>query len=112
MAEEPDYDKVDDHTLRVKNVLEKGNSWSRVLTRLFNFSARQVTTVFSEWRTYGQAPSVSNTMQVQNFSDFESLDEIRQMREKLIELKGRPPELESMELKKPARPALGANNGN
>lgn len=59
------------------------------LRRIFNFAAQDITSIYSMW--YGSA--VTSTMQVQKFSELDSLDEARIMHSKLRELGGNPPEL-------------------
>jgi hypothetical protein len=85
------FEKLNDYTLRVTDDLGHNSNWGQGLTRLFNFKAGQVTTVFREWISTSNGAALTSQMQVQNFSDVESQDEIREMRGKLIELGGNPP---------------------
>jgi hypothetical protein len=88
MPENPEiFEKLNDYTLSVTNDFERQAQADRELRRIFNFKARQVTTIFSQW--FGHA--VSNTMDVKNFSQLDSLEEVELMRRKLIDLGGRPP---------------------
>ena len=70
------------------------------LKRTFNFLSAQVTTLARESiispsssSSDATLSSLSMQMIIQNFSDFESKEEIRLMHEKLKELGGKPPEL-------------------
>lgn len=94
-----EFSKVNDHTLLAEQTIGTGtasNNWDRRLSRLFNFKSGQVTTLFTEWLTYSSGPSNSSQMQVQNFSDIQSKDEIREMHAKLKELGGNPPDIEEL----------------
>ena len=71
------------------------------LTRIFNFLSQQVTTLTHDSiaspmynSTGGDASAAISTQTIiQNFSDIDSKEEIKLMREKLVELGGHPPEL-------------------
>jgi hypothetical protein len=91
---------------------DSGSSASS-LTKTFNFLSAQVTTIardsLFEWRNSqaGGSAATSTQMIIQNFSDIESKEEIKLMREKLVEMGGTPPEL-SFELPgKGRQPRLG-----
>ena len=81
------FEKLNDYTLSVTTDFERQAQADPELRRIFNFKARQVTTIFSQW--YGSG--VSNTMDVKNFSQLDSLEEVELMRRKLRELGGNPP---------------------
>lgn len=91
MADSPDnpeiFEKLNDYTLSVTTDFGRQSSADPELRRIFNFRARQVTTIFSQW--YGAG--VANTMDVKNFSQLDSLDEVEYMRQKLRDLGGNPP---------------------
>jgi len=83
------YEKLNDYTLSVSNDFERQSSADPELRRIFNFKARQVTTVFSQWYSH----SVANSMVIQKFSELDSMEEVELMWGKLKELGGNPPEL-------------------
>jgi len=83
------YSKLNDYTLSVVTDFVRQAEADPELRRIFNFKARQVTTIYSMW--YGHA--VTSNMETQRFSDLDSLEEVAGMREKLIRLGGHPPEL-------------------
>jgi hypothetical protein len=105
----PQYSKHTDYTLMESADLPAGGS----ITRMFNFAAATVTTIFQQkadrheqqksWIN-GASVSVSDAvsvaltsqMQVQKFSEFDSLIELQLMHRKLVELKGKPPALEEV----------------
>ncbi|MEZ0224072.1 MAG: hypothetical protein ACAH83_05935 [Alphaproteobacteria bacterium] len=97
-----EYRKEDDYTLMVTNVLPSGG----IICRIFNFASRQITTVFSEksevqgdLRAYGhdggvsaaRAVALTSQMQVQKFSELDSLEEVNLMRRELMIRGGKPP---------------------
>lgn len=87
-SENPEiFEKLNDYTLSVTTDFERQGQADPELRRIFNFRARQVTTIFSQW--YGAG--VSNTMNIKNFSELDSLDEVELMRQKLRQLGGNPP---------------------
>ncbi|MDE1152970.1 MAG: hypothetical protein PW788_10575 [Micavibrio sp.] len=71
-------------------------------TRIFNFLAREVTTVTRDWVSEGRGSSaagtssVSSSSHIQSFDDLPSDLEIRHMHAKLLELGGKPPALEDI----------------
>jgi len=81
------FEKLNDYTLSVTNDFERQEQADPELRRIFNFKARQVTTIFSQWYSAG----VANNMDVKNFSQLDSLEEVELMRRKLIDLGGNPP---------------------
>lgn len=88
MSENPEiFEKLNDYTLSVTTDFDRQSSADPELRRIFNFKARQVTTIYSQWYHAG----VSNTMDIKNFSQLDSLEEVELMRRKLIDLGGRPP---------------------
>lgn len=108
-----EYRKEDDYTLRVTNRVPGAEG---TLCRYFNFAAAQVTSIFSakvekeDHRKEGYSnPAVATSvsvaltsqMQVQNFGDFDSDVEIEMMREKLVELGGKPPATDIVKGKRP-----------
>jgi len=101
------YSKINDYTLSVVTDFTRQASADPELRRIFNFKARQITTIYSMW--YSQ--SVTSNMETQKFSELDSLEEVAEMREKLIRLGGTPPALEAPcphhgkpGLKTPSRP--------
>lgn len=83
------YSKLNDYTLSVVTDFVRQAEADPELRRIFNFKAQQVTTIYSMW--YGKA--VTSNMETQKFSDLDSLEEVSDMREKLIRLGGHPPPL-------------------
>ncbi len=103
MADEEIYEKVNDYTISAITDFERQDGADPELRRIFNFKARQVTNIYSQW--YGA--SVSNSMVIQKFSELDSLDEAADMHQRLRNMGGSPPPLEQDALgKSPARPAL------
>lgn len=89
--EQPEiYSKINDYTLSVVIDFTRQDQADPELRRIFNFKARQVTTIYSMWYRDG----LTSNMEMQNFSALDSLDEVVEMREKLIQLGGKPPALE------------------
>ena len=98
------YQKEDDYTLLATNTLPTGGT----VSRLFNFAAQQVTTIFREKAemekdviTYAsnggnavaRAVALTSQMQVQKFSELDSLAELEILRAELVKRGGHPPEL-------------------
>lgn len=103
------YKRINDDTLKVTDDLAEDNDWgSPRLTRLFNFRAQQVTTIYERGgvATYaiprpgghetGRAPAVTSSMAIQKFSELDDTGEIAAMHAKLQELKGNPPPLDEI----------------
>ena len=102
-----EYSKYSDYTL-----CETGDVAGGTLTRQFNFASGTITTVFreqaersqtqKEWRsdmtTVSDAVSVALTsqMQIQKFSELDSLAEVIILHKKLQDLGGTPPPLEDI----------------
>ena len=84
------YSKLNDYTLSVVTDFTRQEQADPELRRIFNFKARQVTTIYSMW--YGAG--VTSNMETQKFSELDSLEEVAEMREKLVKLGGTPPALE------------------
>lgn len=84
------YSKINDYTLSVVVDFTRQDRADPELRRIFNFKARQVTSIYSMWYNNG----ISSNMETQNFSALDSRDEVAEMREKLIQLGGNPPPLE------------------
>lgn len=83
------YSKINDYTLSVVVDFTRQRQADPELRRIFNFKARQVTSIYSMWYN----SSVTSNMETQSFSTLDSLDEVAEMREKLIQLGGNPPAL-------------------
>lgn len=86
------------------------------LTRIFNFTARQVTTIYERGglqeydipngsyntrKAYSAA--LTSALQIHSFHELPNPDEIRQMHEKLTSLRGNPPPLDDVLEKIPAK---------
>ena len=83
------FEKLNDYTLSATFDFGRQKSADPELRRIFNFKARQVTSIYSMW----YSGSVTSSMQVQKFSELDSLDEVKDMHKKLCELGGDPPGL-------------------
>jgi hypothetical protein len=83
------FEKLNDYTLSVTNDFARQSGADPELRRIFNFRARQVTNIYSMWDNAG----VTTSMQIQKFSELDSLDEVCAMHKKLCELDGNPPGL-------------------
>lgn len=99
MADNEVYEKMNDYTLSAVSDFSRQSGADPELRRIFNFKARQVTNIYSQW--YGSA--VSNSMVIQKFSELDSLDEVADMHKRLRDKGGNPPPLEQDTLGKPAR---------
>lgn len=90
---------------------EKDNWGAPRLMRIFNFTARQVTTLYERGgiqkytipapTTYGSdkagySAAVTSSMEIHNFHDLPNPDEIRQMHERLVKAGGKPPALDDI----------------
>lgn len=94
---------MNDYTLSTVTEFTNQSSSDPTLRRIFNFKARQITNIYSQW--YGSA--VSNSMVIQKFSELDSLDEVADMHQRLRDKGGNPPPLERDALgKSPARSLL------
>ena len=103
---EEKFEKIGDYTLRVDakqnegsdNGIRKYNSY----TKMFNFLARQVTTIHRDWvyeprgGDAGGTSALSTHARVESFDELPSTGEIRYMHGKLKELGGTPPALEEI----------------
>jgi hypothetical protein len=81
------FEKLNDYTLSVTNDFQRMAQADPELRRIFNFEARQVTNIYTMW--YGSG--ISTNMQIQKFSELDSLDEVKRMHQKLCDLGGDPP---------------------
>lgn len=100
--------KEDDYTLLATTYTASGGT----ISRYFNFASQQVTTLYErkerEKDTAGSYQSTSTSvavalaseLTVQNFSELDSLAEVKLMRDELVKLKGNPPELPDAQDKK------------
>lgn len=89
---------------------EKDNWGTPRLMRVFNFTARQVTTIYERGgiqkytipaaSSYsdktGYSAAVTSSMEIHNFHDLPNPDEIRQMHERLVKAGGKPPALDDV----------------
>jgi hypothetical protein len=96
------FEKINDYTLSVTIDFERQEKADPELRRIFNFQAQQVTHIYSMWYSTG----ISTAMQIQRFSELDSLDEARLMREKLVAMGGRPPELPDPAMSKTSAKSL------
>jgi len=103
---EQEYDKIDDYILRVDVKLNEGSDNGvrkyNSYTRMFNFLARQVTTIHRDWLYEGRGSSAAGDAAIathertESFDDLPSAAEVKYMHGKLVELGGRPPALEEV----------------
>jgi len=113
---ETTYRKENDYTLlAISQTPGRGT-----VTRYFNFAARQVLTLYerkeelsdkqgTSWGDSGSSATavsvaLASEMTVQKFSELDSLDEARLMRDELLRLKGNPPLLDVEQDKKSIAP--------
>ncbi len=113
---EEQFNKVGSATLRVdfrRNEMNSGGVEKYDgYTKLFNFLAREVTTIHRDWLLEGRGSSSAGTSSVashasvQSFDDLSSTAEVAAMHAKLVALGGTPPDLSevlpAMLNKKPA----------
>ncbi|MBI1214454.1 MAG: hypothetical protein GC185_01385 [Alphaproteobacteria bacterium] len=118
---QPEYDKLDDSTLRVTYDMagKKGDNWGAPrLSRIFNFEARQLITLYERGgtqdfsipgrygNTTGKSAAVTSDLQVQNFSELDTTAELARMHKKLKDMGGKPPSIDDLagqlDKKKPA----------
>jgi hypothetical protein len=113
------YRKEDDYTLIASNNLPA----SGTITRIFNFASEQVTTIYREkaelsgdmkaggWDggvSVAKSVALSAQMQIQKFSELDSLREVDLMREQLRKEGGNPPDAcEALDKPKPSVAKLG-----
>lgn len=93
------FEKLNDYTLSVVHDFVRNDRADPELRRIFNFAAQNITTIYSMW--YGEA--VASNMQVQNFSELDSLDEVARMHAQLCQMDGHPPPLPARDT--PGKPA-------
>ncbi|MDI1228172.1 MAG: hypothetical protein PSY14_10860 [bacterium] len=103
---EEEFNKVGAATLRVDFRRNEG-SFDGVrkydgYTKLFNFLAREVTTIHRDWLTQsrgseaGGTSALSSHTSVRSFDDLSSSAEVTAMHAKLVELGGTPPTLDEV----------------
>ena len=114
------FKKLDDYTLQVLTPLaESGDEWGNArLRRIFNFKAREVTTLYErggkvDFKIPGSsayvkeaaaAVAVTSSMGQRRFSEFDSMEEIIAMHAKLKTLGGAPPAIDDLATTLPKRP--------
>lgn len=86
------FEKLNDYTLSVINDFARHSEADPELRRIFNFKAREVTSITTLWYKV----AVSTAMTVKSFSDLDSLDEVELMHAKLVEMEGHPPALDEI----------------
>lgn len=103
-----EYKKINDYMLDVTEPFGPGKG---TLSRLFNFAAATVTTLYHEKETVYYCSDISTAltsqMNIMRFSDFDSVAEIEDMRKILVEKGGKPPELDPMLTRKLPKNKLG-----
>lgn len=103
------FEKANDYTLHVSQVLDTGKNSKPTLRRIFNFKARTVTHIYERGMTNSNGGGFTSSMMLQKFSELDSLEEVAQIREVLIRKGGTPPALPDPDgsLGKPLHPRLG-----
>ena len=84
------------------------NHHNRSIARIFNFKAAQVTTIAREWISGSAGNTIHSQLDVRNFSEIDSKDEIREMHKKLVELGGTPPAIDDILPQSAAKPKVAA----
>lgn len=116
------FNKLNDYTLRIDfkqdegsdNGVRKFNGYSRI----FNFLAREVTTIHRDWLYEPRGGDAGGTSAISTHAETKSFDalasdaEVKVMHAKLVELGGTPPALEQVLPdrlgKGTARPTVGS----
>lgn len=88
------YRKIDNVTLEA---LQEINSSASRLSRIFNFEAQQLVVLYQN-REYNSGVAITAAMTTHNFADLPNPEEIKKMHEKLTELGGNPPALDTITL--------------
>lgn len=108
-----DYHRLDKDSLAVVSALSlDAKDWGAPrLMRIFNFSSRQVTTIYERGgiqeytipkgsdygsNSKGYSAAVTSAMQIHDFKDLPNPEEIVQMHQKLCSLNGKPPPLDTV----------------
>ncbi len=81
------FKPLNDYTLSASEELYRNSSSSASIRKVFNFKARQVITTYEEWYNQG---ALTSQMNVQNFSDLDSFDEVYDMAKELEAKGGHP----------------------
>lgn len=105
------FDKDNAYTLVQNTNYISTNHHNRSIARIFNFKAAQVTTVVREWISGTAGNTIHSQLDVRNFSEIDSKDEIRDMHQKLVSLGGTPPAIDDILPQSAAKPraaVLGA----
>lgn len=105
------FEKDNAYTLVQTTTYIANNHHNRSISRIFNFKAAQVTTVTRELMSSTAGHAIHGQLDVRNFSEIDSKDEIREMHQKLVALGGTPPAIDDILpplLAKPKAAALGA----
>lgn len=92
MSDTEIFEVLNDYTISVTHDFHRQSQADPELRRIFNFKARQVTDIFSQW----YHASVANSMVIQKFSELDSLAEVFDMHAKLRALGGNPPDISDL----------------
>ena len=116
----PIFRKIDEYTLQAITPLGEKDEWGNArIRRIFNFQARDVTTLYErggkvDYKIPGNsnyvekaaaAMAVTSSMTQRSFSDFDSMEEIIAMHAKLKSLGGTPPAIDDLVNTLPKKPA-------
>ncbi|MDF3022991.1 MAG: hypothetical protein K0R10_352 [Alphaproteobacteria bacterium] len=105
------FDKDNAYTL-VQNInYISTNHHNRSIARIFNFKAAQVTTVTREWISGTAGNTIHSQLDVRNFSEIDSKDEIREMHQRLVTMGGTPPAIDDILPQSAAKPKVLAMGG-
>ncbi|MCC7037460.1 MAG: hypothetical protein IT560_09170 [Alphaproteobacteria bacterium] len=102
------FDKDNAYTLVQNTTYISTNHHNRSIARIFNFKAAQVTTIAREWISGSAGNTLHSQLDVHNFSEIDSKDEIREMHKKLVELGGTPPAIDDILPQSAAKPKVAA----
>lgn len=102
------FDKDNAYTLVQNTTYISTNHHNRSIARIFNFKAAQVTTIAREWISGSAGNTIHSQLDVRNFSEIDSKDEIREMHKKLVELGGTPPAIDDILPQSAAKPKVAA----
>lgn len=98
------FDKDNDYTLVQNTTYIATNHHNRSIARIFNFKSAQVTTVVREWISGTAGNTIHSQLDVRNFSEIDSKDEIRDMHKRLVDLGGKPPAIDDILPQSAAKP--------
>lgn len=105
------FDKDNAYTLVQNTTYISTNNHNRSIARIFNFKSAQVTTVTREWISGSAGNTIHSQLDVRNFSEIDSKDEIREMHQRLVSMGGKPPAIDDILPQSAAKPKALALGG-